>query len=109
MKAVFITDPEISIIDNTAEIHFMISGPLTHILEENCVIDTNICIQSNIRVPQGSEVWLPHRSVINDFTVEVPLADDESNTFMFSFWMYDGADLLDSKATAIPVGKDKGK
>ena len=109
MKAVFISDPEVRILDNTAEIHFMISGPLTHILEANCVIDTNICIQSNISVPNISDIWLSHWSVINHFTVEVPLADDESSKFLFSFWMYDGADLLDSKATAFPVRKDEGK
>ncbi|KAK2140440.1 hypothetical protein LSH36_1355g00002 [Paralvinella palmiformis] len=40
VKAVFTKDPEITILEGRAEIHFIISGPLTYILEENCVMDT---------------------------------------------------------------------
>ena len=75
----FIDDPEITLLDNTAEIHFLISGPLTHIIEQNCVKDTNICDEANITVPNDSKhIWPLRQCVIFDFTVEVILADAEA-------------------------------
>ncbi|KAK2142095.1 hypothetical protein LSH36_997g02077 [Paralvinella palmiformis] len=95
LKAVFIHDPEITLLENTAEIHILISGPLTHILEQNCVKDTDICDTANITVPSDNKhILASQHSEISDFTVEVTLADAKASEFKFCFWMYDGDDLL---------------
>ena len=107
----FIDDPKITLLDNSAKIHFLISGSLTHIIEENCVEETNICDRANITIPsKNKHIWLlQQNSVTFDFIVEVPLADSEATAFVFSFWMYDGDDLLHSDPDIVPVNKDIGK
>ncbi|KAK2139411.1 hypothetical protein LSH36_1806g00000 [Paralvinella palmiformis] len=103
VKAVFTKDPDIIILEGRADIHFIISGSLTHILEENCVKDTIICDKANITVPAKQHLKLSQGTEVHDFTVDVPLADSEATEFIFSFWMYDGNDLLYQEANTIPV------
>ncbi|KAK2139267.1 hypothetical protein LSH36_1899g00000, partial [Paralvinella palmiformis] len=103
VKAVFTKDPEITIAEGRAEIHFIISGPLTHILEENCVKDTAICDKVNITVPTKKHIRPSQGTVVHDFIVDVPLADSEETEFIFSFWMYDGGEMLYQDANIIPV------
>ncbi|KAK2138879.1 hypothetical protein LSH36_2276g00001, partial [Paralvinella palmiformis] len=94
VKDVFTKDPEITILEGRAEIHFIISGPLTHILEENCVMDTNICDKATITVPTKQHLRSSQDTDVHDFTTDVPLADPEATELLFSFWMYDGEHLL---------------
>ncbi|KAK2140006.1 hypothetical protein LSH36_1518g00015 [Paralvinella palmiformis] len=77
VKAVFTKDLEITIAEGRAEIHFIIFGPLTHILEENCVKDTAICDKVNITVPTEKHVRPSQVTVVHDFIVNVPLAYSE--------------------------------
>ncbi|KAK2140049.1 hypothetical protein LSH36_1501g00011 [Paralvinella palmiformis] len=87
VKAIFAKDPEIIIIEDRAEIHFIISGSLTQILEENCVKDTVICYKANITVPTNQHLRSTQVPVIYDFTVDVPLADPEGTELIFSFFI----------------------
>ena len=87
----------------------MISGQLTHIIEENCVSDTNICAKYNISVPNNKAIMTLQDKITHDFSVEVPLANTDATQFVFSFWMYDGEDLLSSEANSIPVDISGGK
>ncbi|KAK2142337.1 hypothetical protein LSH36_968g00018 [Paralvinella palmiformis] len=103
VKAVFTKDPDIIILEGRADIHFIISGSLTHILEENCVKDTIVCDKTNITVPTNRHMKLSQDSDLHDFTVDVPLADLEATEFIFSFWMYDGEYMLYQDANTIPV------
>ena len=108
VKAVFSSDPEIAILEGKAQIHFIISGPLTHIIEENCVQDTSICDTANITVPNNLRIRQTQNIEIHDFTAEVPLADVEDKQFIFSFWMYDGEDMLYSEAAVEPFDVSGG-
>ncbi|KAK2139251.1 hypothetical protein LSH36_1916g00011 [Paralvinella palmiformis] len=103
LKAIFTKDPEITIIEDRAESHFIISGSLTQILEENCFKDIAICHKANITVPTNQYLRSTQVPDIYDFTVDVPLADPEETEFIFSFWMYDGDDLLYQDANTIPI------
>ncbi|KAK2140400.1 hypothetical protein LSH36_1367g00001 [Paralvinella palmiformis] len=103
VKAVFTKDPEISIVEGRAEIHFIISGSLSHILEENCVMDTNICNKANITVPTKQHLKSSYDPDVHDFSVNVPLADSKFTEFIFSFWMYDGEYMLYQDAHSIVV------
>ena len=87
----------------------MISGHLTHVLEENCVTDTSICAKYNISVPYNKAIIMLQDTITHDFSVEVPLADTEATQFVFYFWMYDGEDLLYSEPNIIPVDISAGK
>ena len=107
MKASFVRDPEITILHETANIHFIISGTLTHIVEENCVTDTDVCAKFNISVPSNRQNWLLADTIIHDFYAEVPLADTEATRFVFSFWMYDGEDVLYSDVVFLDTGHGK--
>ena len=109
VKANFIHDPKITILDDTAKIHFLISGPLTHIIEENCVTDTALCTNYNINIPNDNHIWLVQNTIRHDFYEDVPLADSEASQFVFSFWMYDGDDLLYSVPDVIHVDIGGGK
>ena len=77
MKVSFVRDPEIAILHETANIHFIISGPLTHIVEENSVTDNDVCSKFNISVPSNRQNWLLADTIIRDFSAEVPLADKD--------------------------------
>jgi len=94
--AVFCQDPDITIVGDVAEIHFMIAGPLTHITEQNCVESTNICAKTNITLPSYQYSKSLVKNEVTDFIQEVPLADPKASRFVFSFWMYDGEDQLNS-------------
>ena len=48
-------------------------------------------------------------TITHDFYEEVPLADSEASQFVFSFWMYDGDDLLYSVPDVIHVDIGGGK
>ncbi|KAK2138988.1 hypothetical protein LSH36_2155g00004 [Paralvinella palmiformis] len=87
VNAVFTKDPEITILEGRAEIHFIISGPLTHILEENCVMITNICDKATIAVPTKQHLRSSQYTDVHDFTTYVPLADPEAIEILFSFWI----------------------
>ena len=102
VKAVFSKDPEITIYEGRAHIHFVISGPLTYILEENCVKDTTICDTSNITVPTKHYLKTISTNMdTHNFSADVPLADSEATQFVFSFWMYDGEDLLSANTVSV--------
>ncbi|KAK2142341.1 hypothetical protein LSH36_968g00017 [Paralvinella palmiformis] len=103
VKAVFTKDPVISIVESKAEIHFIIYGSLSHILEENCVMDTNICNKANITVPTKQHLRSSYDADVHDFSVNVPLADSNFTEFIFSFWMYDGEYMLYQDAHSIVV------
>ena len=123
-QATFTIAPVITILNHTAVIQFVISGPLTHIVEMNCVTDTTTCINTTIPVSavqtHGSHVDtqrmkqkqslfhganLQHnRSIateIYNFTSEVPLVDPVANSFEFSFDLYHGDDLISSNTTSV--------
>ncbi|KAK2140002.1 hypothetical protein LSH36_1518g00010 [Paralvinella palmiformis] len=77
-NAVFAKTPEITIVEGRAEIHFVICGSITHILEENCVKETIICDKANITVPTKNHVRSSEETVVHDFIVDVPLADSKA-------------------------------
>ena len=166
--AEFISAPGITVNNHSATIHFDISGPLTHVLETNCVTGTATCVTANITVPvninkhthpainklsmrglipqqhtpmrglipqqhtrlgsrtagnhgailddlgisQGhrKDIALPQQKTLLDkarnFTAEVPLADHTETSFVFSFKLYDGADLLVTTAETDPQDKE---
>ena len=85
--AEFNTDPKIVILEGRAEIHFLISGPLTHIIEENCVIDTTLCVDFNTSIPNYNQIRLMVHSLTHDFLIKVPLADSGASQFVFYFWL----------------------
>ena len=72
-KAFFTTNPEIAIHEGSAEIHFIISGHLTHILEENCVKDTTVCDKAIITIPT-KHTRSSRGLVVHDFTANVPFS-----------------------------------
>ena len=106
--AVFASDPEITISEGMAQIHFVISGPLTHFIEENCVKGTDICAKANITVPNNEMIREIRGTDEYDFITEVPLAEPEATEFMFSFWMFDRGDQLNSEACIINIAETKG-
>jgi len=72
------------------------------------LVDTVVCAKANITVPLSDQVKASQTQLTHDFTVEVPLADVEATNLVFSFWMYDGEDLLQSQPTVIQVDEGGG-
>ena len=108
-KGQFLQEPKITILDDIAEIHFVIYGHVTHIIEENCVTDTTICANFTISVPNYKQIRLMVHSLTHNFLIEVPLADSGALQFVFYFWLYDGEDLLYSEAEKLIIDLSRGK
>ena len=82
---------------------------MTHIIEENCVIDTTLCVNFNISIPNYNQIRLMVHSLTHDFLIKVPLADSGASQFVFYFWLYDGEDLLYSEAEKLIIDLSRGK
>ena len=133
--ATFSKPPVITILNYSAHIEFVVTGPLTHITEKNCVAETDTCTNSSIPIPGGDNkiarerrasqgqmissadkdngaphISFPHglalfnrvaRGIMEEthnFNETVPLADPTgtADSYTFTFWFFDGDDLLRS-------------
>ena len=93
--------PDISLKNNKAEIHFIISGPLTHVKVKNCVDGTEECVTENVLVPQKIMKY--------DFITELALAAPKAKRWLFLFWIYDDDVALNSEPIEIVVTKASSK
>ena len=105
----FSEDPEIKIKDDQAEIHFIISGQLTHIKVENCVEDTDNCVTENVTVPNKRRKKRQATRILYDFIGTVTLVDPGAKHLMFDFWIYDGDILLTSEPTHLIINKNESR
>ena len=102
---------DIKIKGAVAEIHFIITGPLTHIGVQNCAEDpSNLCVTEDVYVPSSNNRRNRRQTdVVNhDFTEDVVLSDPEATKFTFSFWLYDDDVLLYEDARVVPIDTSGG-
>ena len=102
---------DIKIKGAVAEIHFIITGPLTHIRVQNCAEDSSkLCVTEDVKVPPSNNRRNRRQTdVVNyDFMEDVVLSDPEATTFTFSFWLYDDDVLLYEEARVVPVDTSGG-
>ena len=107
--AKFSKEPEIKIRGDRAEIHFIISGQLTHIKVRNCVEDTDNCVTAEVKVPDKTRKRRQTTRVLYDFIAKVILVDPDAKHLIFSFWIYDGDMLLTHEPVDVYINNDKGK
>lgn len=90
--SVSVKDTKIEIYEdgNTAGITWNVNniGSFTRILVEVCVLDTDNCLEHNVTDSSGTSV------------VAIP----QGKTHQFSFFMYDGVDLVSSQPHAVKLG-----
>ena len=102
---------DIKIKGAVAEIHFIITGPLTNIRVQNCAEDSSkLCVTEDVKVPSSNNRRNRRQTdVVNhDFTEDVVLSDPEATKFTFSFWLYDDDVLLYEEARVVPVDTSGG-
>ncbi|KAK2140671.1 hypothetical protein LSH36_1280g00089 [Paralvinella palmiformis] len=101
--AKFSGGPYININNDKAIIHFIVSGPLTHINVENCVEGTKVCVRENVTIPQKTRTIRQTSTIIHDFMAEVTLSDPKAKRLLFLFWIYDDDIVLYSEPTKVKV------
>jgi len=88
--------PVVKIIGNKARIHFLVTGPLTHLKVKNCIYGTTACTTENVQLSRPRRKRAISKDV-HDFKEDLYLVNPNASAWSFSFWMYQGDTLLTPK------------